>query len=815
MKIAFFSPLSPLRSGISHYSEELLPRLARGADIDIYTDNYRPSDPMISDNFTIRRAGRFAKRRGDYDAVIYQMGNFAPFHGYMYRWLLDCPGIVVLHDYIYSYFYTGLTLEKGDRDGFLDIMKHCYGARGVSEAERLMAGGADFLRYAMNTRIIDSAAALIVHSEYIREKILRDHPGRSVRTVNMGVEFTDYRAVSVETIREKHGFEKDQFLIASLGMISPHKRIEQSLKAFAEFRKGHPGTKYLLVGEPSPQYMAKLESIVSGLGIGDDVVITGFLENDLFYEYLHMSDFCVNLRYPTAGETSATVLRAMEMGKPVAVTNYAQFQELPDECCIKVDVGEHERDLLVAFMRALAADRDLARSIGDNARRYVHEHHSPEGAAAGYLELLTSLCGREATGSVEREVTADIEAVTRELGSGRHERFVMKQAEAPLRELGLVADHRTAKRNLLDSFESRARSLSRAFMPSRQPPPSPESPLKCNEIFDELCVLADGRVVCSCLDSLAFLVLGDVHSQGAYDIFNNSSFQRLRRSLMNNRLSGLCTTCPLRNRPMEGSENLVMPAIKGLQIEIANACNLKCPECVVSHTKRPKTSKFVMTYEAFTDIIDQLKGPLELVKFYNYGEPFLHKDCMRMLRYIKETDPGIAVFISTNGTLIDAEKQKELVELGIDTVTFSVDGSSQKSYSEYRIGGNFEEVLGNMKGIVDRKRKAGLRKPNVIWQYILFEWNDRSDEIHRTKHLASEIQVDTLLWVLTHTKGASRKYTTTSGNLEELTDRKGFEGSGTQFVNSLTTFVEKNACDVEEVKSANYDAKELVHGVRE
>lgn len=281
---------------------------------------------------------------------------------------------------------------------------------------------------------------------------------------------------------------------------------------------------------------------------------------------------------------------------------------------------------------------------------------------------------------------------------------------------------------------------------------------------------------------------------------------------MEGRLAGLCKTCPLRNRPMEGSESLVMPAVKGLQIEISNACNLKCPECVVSHTKRPNTRKFVMPYETFTEIIDQLKGPLELVKFYNYGEPFLHKDCMRMLRYIKETDPGIAVFISTNGTLIYEDKQKELVELGIDTVTFSVDGSSQKSYSEYRIGGNFEEVLGNMKGIVDYKTSAGLAKPNVIWQYILFEWNDRIDEIQKAKKLASEIQVDTLLWVLTHTKGASRKYTPTSGNLGELTDRKGFEGSTTQFVNSLTTFVEKESCNVESVKSVNYDAKELVHG---
>jgi uncharacterized Fe-S cluster-containing radical SAM superfamily enzyme len=225
----------------------------------------------------------------------------------------------------------------------------------------------------------------------------------------------------------------------------------------------------------------------------------------------------------------------------------------------------------------------------------------------------------------------------------------------------------------------------------------------------------------------------------------------------------------------------VMPRITALQIENTNACNLRCPECAINLAQRPGQNGSVMTYDTFKNLIDQLKGPLRIIKFYNYGEPFLHKDCMKMLRYIREADPQIAVFISTNGTLINNQTAKELVDLGIHWLTFSVDGATEETYLKYRVGGKLQAVLQAMRSIVEYRKTAQAAKPFVAWQYILFEWNDSDNEIRQAKSMAVELGVDSLLWVLTHTRGASRRFVPGAPALADLVDRQGFEKARTVF----------------------------------
>jgi hypothetical protein len=98
-------------------------------------------------------------------------------------------------------------------------------------------------------------------------------------------------------------------------------------------------------------------------------------------------DVAVNLRYPTAGETSGTLVRLLGLGKPVVVSRAGAFAEIPDGCCAKVDLDENEEELLLATLRALAEDPALRQAMGDNARRYV-EPHTPAASGAAYAELL-------------------------------------------------------------------------------------------------------------------------------------------------------------------------------------------------------------------------------------------------------------------------------------------------------------------------------------------------------------------------------------------------------------------------------------------
>ena len=62
-----------------------------------------------------------------------------------------------------------------------------------------------------------------------------------------------------------------------------------------------------------------------------------------FNGYMAACDIVLNLRYPTVGESSGTLLRALGMGKAVVVTDVGSFREYPDEICLKAPVDCERR----------------------------------------------------------------------------------------------------------------------------------------------------------------------------------------------------------------------------------------------------------------------------------------------------------------------------------------------------------------------------------------------------------------------------------------------------------------------------------------
>jgi glycosyltransferase involved in cell wall biosynthesis len=98
-------------------------------------------------------------------------------------------------------------------------------------------------------------------------------------------------------------------------------------------------------------------------------------------------DVLVNLRYPTMGETSGSVIRGLSLGKPLVVSDVGWFSELPDDVALKVPVDEVEVDVLAAALR-VAADHGAA--LGANARAYVQREHALDRSADGYVTALES-----------------------------------------------------------------------------------------------------------------------------------------------------------------------------------------------------------------------------------------------------------------------------------------------------------------------------------------------------------------------------------------------------------------------------------------
>jgi glycosyltransferase involved in cell wall biosynthesis len=407
MKIAFFTPLNPIQSGISDYSEELLLAMAgatvndKPLQIDLFIDRgYRPSNPEITRRFRVLQGRDFDRVAGQYDSTVYQMGN-SPAHAYIYEQLLKHPGVTVMHEFVLHHLRQWMALNAGKRKAYLSLMESRYGDEGKEAARRVMLGQFPeaLFNFPLSDEAIQCSRGIIVHSKYM-ERLVRDvRPDVPLSVVPMGVPLPPI--IPKSEARARLGYDPDLFLITSVGHLNPYKRVSSTLRAFKALLVDVPKSLYVLVGSRSPNYDPTRQ--IEMLGLSDKVRTTGYVSQEDLALYLAASDVCINLRHPTAGETSASLLRIMGAGVPVLVSRTGSFEELPDDAVGKVDIDDTEEDLLLEYLLLLARRPDVRQAMSVSARRYVAERHTLEGAARGYLEFLLSMQGSAAEITIPSE----------------------------------------------------------------------------------------------------------------------------------------------------------------------------------------------------------------------------------------------------------------------------------------------------------------------------------------------------------------------------------------------------------------------------
>ncbi|MFH1747481.1 MAG: radical SAM protein [Planctomycetota bacterium] len=194
-----------------------------------------------------------------------------------------------------------------------------------------------------------------------------------------------------------------------------------------------------------------------------------------------------------------------------------------------------------------------------------------------------------------------------------------------------------------------------------------------------------------------------------------------------------------------------------LRFEPNAHCNLRC--CWAQRNPRhpdlrPRGNA---TVELAKRIVSQLGDCLYQVILCHWGEPTLNRQLPELVRIFH--DAGIYTTLDTNMTLMTAELATRLVTAGLDNISASIDGVSQESYSQYRIGGNVNRALAGLRHIVAQREKLGRQNPRLRWQFLVFPHNQH--EVEAAEALAAEIGVDTLDIF----GGSSRRWTRTQGFL--------------------------------------------------
>ena len=389
-RIAYISPLNPAPSGISDYSEELLPYLGQYLDITLYVDDaLKPSNAEMLRALAVRPLSRLERdqRQQPFDAIIYHIGN-SPVHAQIWTMLQRVPGIVVLHEFVLNHFMLHYAaVIRHNVTAYEAEATRRYGAEGQRVAQLMMRGRLTeaAFDYPFSEQVIEAAEGVIAHSQHVIDRVAALRPGLSSALVPMGVPLPPL--IERDGARARLKLPANVPILASFGHVNPYKRIEPVLRAVKLLRAHHSGLRYVLVGSVSGNY--DLRALVQRHGLEEAVTITGYVERAQFEDYVAAADICLNLRHPTAGETSASLLRLLGAQRPTLVTASGSFTELPHNVAAQVDPDASENDLIVAYCELLLARPDIAAALGANARAFVAREHTLDRAAAHYVRFLS------------------------------------------------------------------------------------------------------------------------------------------------------------------------------------------------------------------------------------------------------------------------------------------------------------------------------------------------------------------------------------------------------------------------------------------
>jgi glycosyltransferase involved in cell wall biosynthesis len=194
--------------------------------------------------------------------------------------------------------------------------------------------------------------------------------------------------------------------------VNASKRIPELLRAFAAVRQKRPDATLLLVGPASSGF--DLDRRLQRLGLEDaGVVREDWVDEKQLWSLMAGADVCVNLRHPTMGETSGSVIRSLTLGKPLIVSDVGWFSELPDEVALKIPVDAREVDVLSAALELLVTREDVREKMGRASAALASREHDLDRVAELYVSALEEGAGGQA---VNDAVLRDVSRAAADVG---------------------------------------------------------------------------------------------------------------------------------------------------------------------------------------------------------------------------------------------------------------------------------------------------------------------------------------------------------------------------------------------------------------
>jgi glycosyltransferase involved in cell wall biosynthesis len=388
MKINWFSPLPPARTGIADYTFGILPELAARAEVTLWTDRTL-WDPELEKYATVRF---YQPHRIDWVEVnraglsFYNIGNNHLHHASVWQVSRQSPGIVILHDVrLHDFFESLYRGQWRDEEGYLAQIEKHYGDEGLRVATEFVSaryGDFDLMaqRFPLTPAVLENALGAVVHT--------KDAFNELQTAARCPVFYAPLPSAPILPAPQ-HGAEglpEQPYRLIIFGHIGRNRRLDAVLEALAQLSEQNRFQLDIYGEIDDPK---TLRQRIGTLNLKDVVKVHGYAPAADLDHALSIAHVAINLRYPTMGEASASQLRIWEHGLPSLVTKVGWYASLPEEAVVHIR-PDHEVADIRSHLESFVADPEQFILMGKRGRRLVQTEHHPKTYARTIVSLASN-----------------------------------------------------------------------------------------------------------------------------------------------------------------------------------------------------------------------------------------------------------------------------------------------------------------------------------------------------------------------------------------------------------------------------------------
>lgn len=266
---------------------------------------------------------------------------------------------------------------------------------------------------------------------------------------------------------------------------------------------------------------------------------------------------------------------------------------------------------------------------------------------------------------------------------------------------------------------------------------------------------ADGRLPCYC-SAGETITLGRIPIDGSRfdftrDYYYSERFEHIRRSMSSGLVPfpGVCDQCTYLDLDSDMEAELTKTEIDWFHWEPSSLCMLDCRWCDVDKLMYQHTGQNrLLSFQSFKQVVSNMAEAgfrLNKGNICGVGEPTLNQEVWKMVHLVREKLGG-DILVSTNG---NGPYSEDIVTCGLDKIKIAVDAINQETYQIYRKNGSLQRAIDFTKAIAEAKERLKKEKPIIIWQYILFDYNDSDEDLIAYQRMAADNGVNQLRIVYT------------------------------------------------------------------